>query len=378
MSFPSSQLQALNDLYLSTQGEKWTWDYCSNRWNFSQPAPDPCSERWCGIYCSVDNSTILQLVIVNFNLNGTLPQSIGQFSDLININFQFNAELRGTLPLSLGNLTKLVMMQFPYNYLHGTLPEIFGNYSHLRKIDLSGNFFFGRIPQQFQQLRMIAEIILKQNSFHGNMSGWLSAHQIQNTISILDLRDNAFSGPLPSIANFTQIDGLYLNRNGFTGSLPDVFYGASKFQYLNIEDNFITGEFPFSFNELPLFLSVVMTNNLLSGRLADSSVIWGNLSLLNFFSVLENYFSGPFPSTFCDRENQNGLILGYNFFEGLLPERCKTQLFLTVSMLSLQGNFFSGSLHQIFSTVETTRLTQVSLGNNLFTGSISGTFFQLS
>lgn len=82
-SVPAVEVEALQSLYLTTNGEYWVYDVADHvvgsPWNFSLPAEntDPCVDRWFGITCTqaaedctMQTCHIEKLNLGAFNLQG--------------------------------------------------------------------------------------------------------------------------------------------------------------------------------------------------------------------------------------------------------------------------------------------------------------------
>ena len=86
-NIPSHERQALHDLYISTNGDEWIYqDGDGGHWNFTDPDVNPCSssDPWQGLNCTVISSEpsdyycyISEITLSDFNLRGTIPESIG-------------------------------------------------------------------------------------------------------------------------------------------------------------------------------------------------------------------------------------------------------------------------------------------------------------
>ena len=86
-NIPSIERQALYDLYVSTNGDDWIYlDGADGHWNFTDPDVNPCSssDPWQGLNCTVissDSSSyyyhISEIMLSEYNLRGTIPESIG-------------------------------------------------------------------------------------------------------------------------------------------------------------------------------------------------------------------------------------------------------------------------------------------------------------
>jgi len=85
-NIPSYERQALYDLYVSTNGDDWKYqDGDDGHWNFTDPDVNPCSssDPWQGLNCTVISSEsssyyyISKITLPDYNLQGTIPESIG-------------------------------------------------------------------------------------------------------------------------------------------------------------------------------------------------------------------------------------------------------------------------------------------------------------
>ena len=88
-NIPSHERYALYDLYTATYGDKWIYrDGDEGHWNFTDPDVNPClsTNRWQGLNCTVissDSSSyyyISEVMLSDFNLRGSIPDSIGKYS----------------------------------------------------------------------------------------------------------------------------------------------------------------------------------------------------------------------------------------------------------------------------------------------------------
>jgi hypothetical protein len=67
--------QALQDLYTSSNGEQWQ---NNENWLLG----DPCMNRWHGVTCSAGGLSVSQLSLAYNNLQGSLPASLSNFSQI--------------------------------------------------------------------------------------------------------------------------------------------------------------------------------------------------------------------------------------------------------------------------------------------------------
>ena len=79
VNIQSTERQALQDLYESTDGAHWNYGSFSagSHWSFDDPDVNPCEEGWYGIQCS-DNH-ITGLTLAGRNLIGTIPNADSRY-----------------------------------------------------------------------------------------------------------------------------------------------------------------------------------------------------------------------------------------------------------------------------------------------------------
>jgi hypothetical protein len=132
-----SQIQALEFLFNSTQGENWAWKnqlLNGPSWSFTTPQPDPCNDNnkaWQGVVCSsspptcqIKNCDIISLSLDGLQLNGTLPSVFFlKLTSLTNLIITSSLGLTGTIPNSLGSLSNLEKLNFILTQLDGTIPS---------------------------------------------------------------------------------------------------------------------------------------------------------------------------------------------------------------------------------------------------------------
>ena len=97
----------LVDLYNSTNGPGWIND---DNWLTGN------LDSWHGVTVSSDRVILIDMV--ENNLSGTIPASIGNLTELLQINFWTN-DLQGPIPEEFGNLTNLTKLILNENQLTG-------------------------------------------------------------------------------------------------------------------------------------------------------------------------------------------------------------------------------------------------------------------
>ncbi|MFP5040471.1 leucine-rich repeat domain-containing protein [Parasediminibacterium sp. JCM 36343] len=234
---------ALVDLYNSTNGAKWD---VNTNWLTTAPV-----STWYGVIVD-SNGRVTSLVLLNdlnhyfypyesgINLNGSLPSSIGDLTELRTLNltnikynyiggvgaFQVISAngLTGAIPASIGNLKKLTNLDLSYNKLTGSVPSSIRNLTNLSSLNLSYN-----------------------NTLTGDIFNTICNIQ---TLEILNLQYNAFGGGIDSIGKLNKINALYLNNNQLSGLIPSSIGNISSTTALDLSYNHFLGAIPFSVTNL--------------------------------------------------------------------------------------------------------------------------------
>lgn len=327
-TFPSSQLQALSDLYYATNGPNWSYGNCyAEHWNISDEGVNPCVNNWCGVSCDDNLTTVTYLKLESYNLQGTIPSSLIQLEDLQTLYLNDNL-LHGSIPSSFINFTQLTVISLAYNKLEGSVPDIFSSQSLLNSLDLSGNHLNGEIPASFQSLQYITSLSLLDNSLWGDLNKWLAPSQLSQ-LQTLDISYNLFSGSFPNKVNLTNILSLDLESNRFCGSIPDIFYSSNYMNYISCAYNQFTGRLPWSLVHSSTLADIIADANSFDGRVDD--INWDVMKALGVLTLSDNFFTGYFPNSICS-SSIYFLALNFNFLSGQLAiEECQSDFYRTTS-----------------------------------------------
>jgi hypothetical protein len=179
--------------------------------------------------------------IGNCSIIGTIPNTIGNLIDLLFLNFSDN-NLTGEIPHEIGNLFNLQFLILFGNQLTGVIPPELGNCNSLLELSLGGNQLNGTIPVELTNLENLTTLGLSNNLLSGKIPEYLSNLFFNEPSITINVSHNLFSGPVPnSWGNLSfLIDGLGLSYNNFT-SLPTVNYNWI-ITFFHIEGNRFTFE----------------------------------------------------------------------------------------------------------------------------------------
>jgi hypothetical protein len=126
----------------------------------------------------------------------------------------YQNQLTGTIPSSLGLLVAIQMLEVALNRLTGELPSIVGNLKSLSTLEFSENHFTGTLPSSLGNLTTLQHMSLSENLFSGRLPSSLGQ---LTALTSLDVSVNIFTGKLPSsLGNLTPLTVLLVDTNSFT------------------------------------------------------------------------------------------------------------------------------------------------------------------
>ncbi|XP_004296198.1 PREDICTED: probable leucine-rich repeat receptor-like protein kinase At1g35710 [Fragaria vesca subsp. vesca] len=135
----------------------------------------------------------------------------------------------------------LALLNLSHNKLSGSLPDCIGNMSSLTHLNLSGNQLEGRIPDSFAKLCSLQELVISSCNLSGHISNFFESSCAQNSLEILDLTSNNFTGSFPDMTRFQALRELYLRRNKLNGTIPESIGNMSKLETIGVSHNDLEG-----------------------------------------------------------------------------------------------------------------------------------------
>jgi Leucine-rich repeat (LRR) protein len=100
----------------------------------------------------VDDSEVTHLDLSKVNLQGTIPECLGQLTGLRILRLNDN-QLTGSIPDSFRALTNLVELTFHNNMLTGSVPsDALSNLTRLRKFKATNNQLVGLFPENIRRI----------------------------------------------------------------------------------------------------------------------------------------------------------------------------------------------------------------------------------
>ncbi|PRQ47150.1 putative leucine-rich repeat-containing, plant-type, leucine-rich repeat domain, L [Rosa chinensis] len=333
--------------------------------------------------CSLESLTLLSNSLSENIIDSIKTLSCAE-NTLETLNLREN-QFWGSLP-NLKRFSKLRELDLSSNQLNGSLPESVGQLSSLEQLFLSENSLTGVITEShFLNLSRLQMLSLSDNRFSINLSSdWNPPFQLSGA---LDMSGYKLGPAFPKwILTQTNLTRLYLSNAGLSGLLPNKFWDlCSGLVYLNLSMNQIHGKVP-NLSTTSLF-RVDLSSNLLSGAVPSIPRRLSRLDLSkNLFSgppsslcttltlppsnlyaldLSENLLSGELPNCWIQFQNLEQLNLGRNKLSGMIPSSLGS--IQGIAVLRLNRNNFSGELPSLENC---TSLVMVDLGDNNLSGKI--------
>ncbi len=133
---PGDERSVLEELYVSTEGDNW-----DDNTNWLGPSGSECD--WYGVICNADGNHVIGISLSGNNLQGSLPDSINQLSQLEFFLVDHNG-IGGAVP-SFSGLSRLERLWLGDNQFEGVLPGLQG-LGNLRELRLGNNHLSGQMP----------------------------------------------------------------------------------------------------------------------------------------------------------------------------------------------------------------------------------------
>ncbi|PWA77178.1 protein kinase-like domain-containing protein [Artemisia annua] len=285
-----------------------------------------------GFIDSLKNCTrLVDLELINCNLIGVLPISIGNLSNQLSFLGLGENQLFGSLPSSIGSLVGLTTLDLENNRFKGRIPTTIGKLQKLQRLGLSSNHFSGPIPDAIGNLSLLSQLYLDYNKLEGHIPSSLG-----NCKKLIELyiSYNRLSGKIPK--QLLQLPSLTilldLSYNSLYGSIPSEIKDLKMLSGLDLSYNKLSGTITSSIGECNSLTELYLSGNRLEGIIPSSLSSLGGLGVLD---ISENNLSGKIPHFLDKWKSLKYLNLSFNDFEGEVPT---VGVFANASAFSVLGN----------------------------------------
>ncbi|PWA53089.1 cGMP-dependent kinase [Artemisia annua] len=273
-----------------------------------------------------------------------------------------NCNLIGVLPISIGNLSyQLSFLNLGYNHLFGSLPSSIGSLVGLTTLSLENNRFKGNIPTSVGKLHKLQALGLDRNHFSGPIPDAIGNLSLLNK---LYLYSNKLEDHIPSsLGNCTKLNELYLTDNRLTGKIPkQILQLPSLTIFLDLSHNSLYGSIPSEIKDLKMLSSLALSYNNLSGTITSL----GECISLTYLNLSGNIFEGIIPSSLSSLGGLEVLDISQNKLSGKVPQFLEN--WHSLEYLNLSFNDFEGEVPSVGVFANASAFSV--LGNNRLCGGL--------
>ncbi|QHN94634.1 Receptor-like protein [Arachis hypogaea] len=332
------------------------------------------------------NSSIIHLSSNNFK--GGLPRLSSNVVFFQLYNSSLSGSISNLLCHSKKSNNKLQYLDISDNNLSGGLTDCWMNWKSLRHVNLGGNHLSGNIPPSMAFLSNLTSLHLHENNLSGDISS--SSLQYCRSLSILNVRENSFSGYIPKWMP-QNIRILQLRSNKFIGNIPSQICQMPFLIILDIAYNRISGHIPKCLNNITSFVDMHYSTSWIFYKFFDGRVFfiyiddlillvkgqqsdyYSNLKLMRMVDLSSNNLTGTMSPQLFSLSQLHFLNLSHNRLTGTIPKEIgnMTQL----ESLDLSKNDLTGEIPESMSSLSF--LNNLNLSFNNLRGQIpSGTQLQ--
>ncbi|KAL6312466.1 hypothetical protein AAG906_021682 [Vitis piasezkii] len=293
-----------------------------------------------------------------------IPASFGTFKNLNEMRLGWN-ELNGSLPVSFGQLSELVLLDVSRNRMTGILSRTFF------KVNMASCNLGPLFPTWLRSQKEVSLLDLSNASISGFIPKWF--WNISLNLQDLSLSQNQLQGQLPNSLKFSSSNHFHrspfqLNDPGMASfnlgpSFPTWLRSQMQISFLDLSNASISGSIPKWFWNISFNLQyLILSHNQLQGQLPNSLKFpFGDCAYIDFSY---NLFEGPIPFSI---KGVYLLDLSYNKFSGPIP-LSRGESMLDLNYLFLSKNQITGTIPDSIGHI--TSLQVIDFSRNNLTGSI--------
>ncbi|KAK9095833.1 hypothetical protein Sjap_021330 [Stephania japonica] len=309
------------------------------------------------------------------NFTGAIPMTICNTSWIF-IDLSHN-QISGEIPSCLFNramvkVTKTTHLERPLvdlskNKLEGIIPDNFDTDCRLQGLNLNGNQLEGQLPRSLANCLYLTVLDLGNNQIDDTFPFWLEHLE---KLQVLMLQSNRFHGPIRrhnrANSSFESLHIIGLSTNNFTGHLPLECFPSSYLTAELHQDHFYSFRQDVTFTfllvpnkgqaleyatvQIPELNVIDLSSNRFDGEIPTSI---GDFRLLMVLNLSHNSLVGKIPSSLANLTQLQSLDLSNNDLVGEIPSELTSLTFLTMfdaSQNDLIGTIPSGGQFDTFSS----------------------------
>ncbi|XP_044416987.1 receptor-like protein 52 [Triticum aestivum] len=237
------------------------------------------------ISSSVTAVNLVELDVSSNNLTGSIPDDFGKLINLT-LLFLYTNQLHGSIPPSIGLLPNLRDIQLFENMLTGSLPLELGRHSPLVNLEVCDNNLSGELPADLCFNRKLNDIVVFNNNFSGKLPESLDGCYLLNNLMLYNnhftgeftksiwsvvknqlttdmIQNNNFSGTFPTQLqwNFSRIE---MSNNRFSGPIPTL---AGKMKVFRVVNNLLSGKIPWDLTGISQVEELDLSGNQINGSI---------------------------------------------------------------------------------------------------------------
>ncbi|GMY32076.1 putative receptor protein kinase TMK1 [Fagus crenata] len=252
---------------------------------------------------------------------------------------------------------RVTSIKLDFQSLSGTLPSDLGTLTQLTYLSFRGNSLSGPIPS-LANLTSLQQLYLDTNNFTSIPKGFF---QGLTSLQNLSLSQNIHLAPwtIPTeLTHLTSLVTLSANHSNIFGSLPDIFDSFPSLQVLQLSFNNLTGFLPKSFGGSGI-KRFWLDNQL--NRLSGNIDVLSLMTQLSLACLFKNQFTGHIPDL-SNCTSLSYLYLGDNNLTGSIPEALAN--LTTLQLVDVSNNNLTGSIPKFASNVKLTTIGNPLLVTN--------------
>ncbi|KAK9161985.1 hypothetical protein Syun_002887 [Stephania yunnanensis] len=277
---------------------------------------------------TICNSSWSRIDISHNQISGEIPSCFINSWDPVSVVDLSKNKLQGKIPDTFGSECFLEGLNLNGNQLEGQLPRSLANCSYLTVLDLGNNQIDDTFPFWLEHLGFLQVLMLQSNKFHGPIRRRHIANSSFESLHIISLLANSFTGHLPlQYFSSSYLKGMYGNDEHQTShsAMSDVTYTFLMFPNKG-------QALEYSSVQIPILNVIDLSSNLFDGEIPTSIGDYKSLMSLN---LSHNSLVGKIPSSLANLRQLESLDLSNNDLVGEIPSELTSLTFLSVLNVSL-------------------------------------------